>query len=984
MADSSHLERMGRELKCPICLSLLNSAVSLTCNHVFCNSCIQKSMKSGLYCPLCKVPYHRREVRPAPHMDNLVTIYKGMEVDSGISIFVTQNVPSIKLSDGKKQVKGDDICGRQVAGAVNPQTNQRKSKEKKSSSSKLKLKNSGHKPAKPSLRTNKRVQVPQYPVPGTPVQQMRPEPKNNEAIGSMLKKSSAISSESPSFAGKGDPSFLPFFWLREEEDAEKLSQRTDEDHVNYTPENAPAFSDIKDSDDDIPFKSSLKEVHSKFAGADYFDSEMFEWTQRACSPDLFSSPVKTQVNATSEFDGMLERVLEAPPKGISMNDDCNLFRRNKNDYDQHGNKRLGKRGLKTGKRGQNKRAKKNVDKKSGKKFIQDQKCHREIGRSTSKFDCASESTTKDTCNISAEAKWPNEVDENACARCSVPCGRHGINENENSRMHIRTCEVITSCGKGYPKKAMKLKQNPSKPEMNEVVFSQNHGCEHTVQQISNFSFGRFNARDSNIMEKSSNSIRVCESQRLGREIRQPKKVKLSKNDVLMDRQVDDIEVVIEVTPKAETMNKVQLISDTGNLDGLLEREKALPQMDKEVLLKCKTSSTKAQCAFCHSMEETEASGEIVHYFKGRPVNADFDSGSNIIHSHKNCAEWAPNVYFEDDSAINLEAELARSRRIKCCLCGIKGAALGCYEKSCRKSFHVPCARMVQQCRWDSENFVMLCPLHSSSKLPSEMCGSQAKRRKCSMKGQSQPQQSEAVVKHNTSLNVWNSRGISDKLVVCCSALANAEKETVYEFARVSGAIMSKDWTPSVTHVITSTDENKACRRTLKVLMGILEGKWILSTQWVKACMKAEGLVKEAPYEISIDIHGIKDGPRLGRQRLLNKQPKLFAGLQFYFTEDFVPSYKGYLQGLIISAGGTIMRRKPIAQVQDVPSGLSVPPTIIIYSLELPEKCDPGKKDMVLKRRRSDAEALAKSTGSKVESNLWVLNCIAGYKLQDSP
>lgn len=64
MADISHLERMGRELKCPIwytsdsffagdlilynlnvsfsfffivySLSLLNSAVSLTCNHVFC------------------------------------------------------------------------------------------------------------------------------------------------------------------------------------------------------------------------------------------------------------------------------------------------------------------------------------------------------------------------------------------------------------------------------------------------------------------------------------------------------------------------------------------------------------------------------------------------------------------------------------------------------------------------------------------------------------------------------------------------------------------------------------------------------------------------------------------------------------------------------------------------------------------------------------------------------------------------------------
>lgn len=38
------------------------------------------------------------EVRPAPHMDNLVSIYKSMEAASGINIFVTQNLASAKLS----------------------------------------------------------------------------------------------------------------------------------------------------------------------------------------------------------------------------------------------------------------------------------------------------------------------------------------------------------------------------------------------------------------------------------------------------------------------------------------------------------------------------------------------------------------------------------------------------------------------------------------------------------------------------------------------------------------------------------------------------------------------------------------------------------------------------------------------------------------------------------------------------------------------
>lgn len=31
------------------------------------------------------------------------------------------------------------------------------------------------------------------------------------------------------------------------------------------------------------------------ASVDLFDSEMFEWTQRPCSPELFSSPLKMQV-----------------------------------------------------------------------------------------------------------------------------------------------------------------------------------------------------------------------------------------------------------------------------------------------------------------------------------------------------------------------------------------------------------------------------------------------------------------------------------------------------------------------------------------------------------------------------------------------------------------------------------------------------------------------------------------------------------------
>lgn len=56
------------------------------------------------------------------------------------------------------------------------------------------------------------------------------------------------------------------------------------------------------------------------------------------------------------------------------------------------------------------------------------------------------------------------------------------------------------------------------------------------------------------------------------------------------------------------------------------------------------------------------------------------------------------------------------------------------------------------------------------------------------------------------------------------------QETVSDFERLSGVTVLKKWDSSVTHVIASTNENGACRRTLKILIGILEGKWILNME----------------------------------------------------------------------------------------------------------------------------------------------------------
>jgi BRCA1-associated RING domain protein 1 len=51
---------------------------------------------------------------------------------------------------------------------------------------------------------------------------------------------------------------------------------------------------------------------------------------------------------------------------------------------------------------------------------------------------------------------------------------------------------------------------------------------------------------------------------------------------------------------------------------------------------------------------------------------------------------------------------------------------------------------------------------------------------------------------------------------------------VDQFEQQTGITVINSWRPNVTHVIANMDERGACTRTLKVLLAILAGKWVLS------------------------------------------------------------------------------------------------------------------------------------------------------------
>ncbi|GAV76413.1 BRCT domain-containing protein/zf-HC5HC2H domain-containing protein/zf-C3HC4_2 domain-containing protein [Cephalotus follicularis] len=1018
MGDPNHLEKMGRELKCPICLSLLNSAVSLTCNHVFCNECILKSMKSDSTCPVCKVPYRPREVRAAPHMDNLVSIYKSMEIASGINIFVTQNAPpsTKSLAEEEKQVEGDlsyngKIC--QDRAENNGASNRKRSMKTTNS----KLETSCHLSAKPTFPTKKRVQVPLYPFSETPTRNTNSGDESIENNKDQFKTISVVSKENVIPTEKGQLILSPFFWLRGEEDAEKSSQHTDEDQIVYTtPPNVPCFSDIKDSDDEGP--SSMVEVNDKPNIEDFFDSEMFEWTQRACSPELLSTPVKAQVE---EIEEAQERKLEEVLQGTNTNEEprtestkcMDISHGSGTAYDtpsissptsRNSNHQIGsgnsKKRCRKPMRIAQKCAKRNADKTSEIQddskeefvnFVEKQSNNSNgnslnlVTRSMSKrtgFGGAPEPKSE---NDLFSVRPENREGYRSMVNMPVVLGtKQKGGEDLNLKKNKKECR-INALLRDRDLGSKKPRLDSSKINVLEEISTNQKKTNNVIATVSTLSVPLDNDKNaSNFKEIACNhGNKPAPSLKCNQETRCRKKMKVSFSGLLEDALVDDNQESNGnvSAKKTQPIKQVQGRAEFRVLDDQATLEK-LSLRNGVTLRKCDTLPPKFQCAFCHSAEDSEVSGEMMHYYNGRSVASDYDGGSKAIHAHRGCTEWSPNVYFEDDIAINLEIELVRSRRIKCCCCGLKGAALGCYEKSCRKSFHVPCAKLTPQCRWDNDNFVMLCPLHSSSKLPNENSESQERRKRCMPRGQTVTNCNQ-LEKHDTTASWhWKSFGSPNKLVLCCSALTAGEREIVSEFTRLSGITVLKKWNSSVTHVIASIDENKACRRTLKVLMGILEGKWILNIEWVKASMQAMEPVDEEQYEITIDIHGIRGGPHLGRQRLQKKEPKLFEGLKFFLMGDFEPSYKGYLQDLVIAAGGSILQRKPTLRDQRaLISGSTTSSTFVIYSLEVPDKCDPSKKNMIFDRRQCDAEAMASSTGAKAVSNSWVLNSIAACKLQ---
>ncbi|XP_072825445.1 E3 ubiquitin-protein ligase TRIM21 isoform X1 [Vicugna pacos] len=79
MASAAPLAMMWEEVTCPICLDTMVEPVNIECGHSFCRECISEVGKNGgSVCPVCRLRFLLRNLRPNRQLANVVDNLKQM------------------------------------------------------------------------------------------------------------------------------------------------------------------------------------------------------------------------------------------------------------------------------------------------------------------------------------------------------------------------------------------------------------------------------------------------------------------------------------------------------------------------------------------------------------------------------------------------------------------------------------------------------------------------------------------------------------------------------------------------------------------------------------------------------------------------------------------------------------------------------------------------------------------------------------------
>ncbi|XP_069716699.1 BRCA1-associated RING domain protein 1 isoform X2 [Phaenicophaeus curvirostris] len=138
------------------------------------------------------------------------------------------------------------------------------------------------------------------------------------------------------------------------------------------------------------------------------------------------------------------------------------------------------------------------------------------------------------------------------------------------------------------------------------------------------------------------------------------------------------------------------------------------------------------------------------------------------------------------------------------------------------------------------------------------------------------------------------------LGVLGSNLSSQQQKLLNNLTMVLKAQRCTEFNSKVTHLVIP---DAPMPRTVKCMMAILTGCWVLKFEWVQACLRTTAREQEEKYEI-------QGGPRKGRLNREQLLPNLFDGCYFYFLGSFKHHQKADLVDLVKAAGGQILVRQP--------------------------------------------------------------------------
>eukprot|EP00050_Salpingoeca_kvevrii_P019541 m.87342 g.87342 ORF g.87342 m.87342 type:complete len:391 (+) comp8460_c0_seq4:1250-2422(+) len=173
-----------------------------------------------------------------------------------------------------------------------------------------------------------------------------------------------------------------------------------------------------------------------------------------------------------------------------------------------------------------------------------------------------------------------------------------------------------------------------------------------------------------------------------------------------------------------------------------------------------------------------------------------------------------------------------------------------------------------------------------------------------------------------ALAVPPSTELGDGEPVILTTTLGSHKEACRKALEKLDADARKEFAPDVTHVVTSIDKKGRCSRTIKYMLGVVSGCWILDSKWLEESAKAQEFVDPSPFEVKGDTHAL-GAPKKSRTNRLGQRPGLFDGCSFFYRHEAsarVP--KEQIEELIKAGGGQVLHRPPKSSWLDDPRAVA--------------------------------------------------------------